>query len=182
MGDAAHPEVIIVSDHQRPAHRIRALITDVDGVLTDGGMYFDAQGQAAKRFNVKDGFIVGTMRRAGVLLAWISGDDSDITRARAQRLGIAEVYSGVEDKGECLRDLMERHGLRPQEVAYMGDDLNDLPAMRLVGFSACPADAMPAVAAAAHYVATRRGGEGAFREVCDLILLWNSELDRKSAG
>ena len=161
---------------RRPPGRIRALVTDVDGVLTDGGMYFDRHGQALKRFHVRDGFIVGAMREAGVLMAWITGDNSEITATRAAKLGIVELHTGVEDKGACLREFMARHGLQRDEVAYMGDDLNDLPAMAEAGICACPADAAPEVLAAADVVTHRRGGEGAVREFCDMILAWNREL------
>lgn len=163
---------------QRPSGHIRALLTDVDGCLTDGGMYFDAAGQALKRFDVKDGYIVGPLRRAGVMLVWVSGDDSAITRARAHKLGIDELHSGVEDKGQVVRDFLCRHGLGPQEVVYLGDDVNDLPAMAEAGFCACPADATPEVRAAADLVLTRPGGHGAMRELAELILQWNDHCTR----
>lgn len=163
-----------------PDTPISALITDVDGVWTDGGMYFDHDGQRLKRFDVKDGYIVGVMRRAGVLMLWVTGDDSDVTRARAQWLGIDGVCSGVEDKGACVRQLMQQHGLRREEVVYIGDDLNDLPAMAEAGFTACPADAIAEARAGADLVTTGRGGHGAVREVCDMILKWNAQLERGS--
>lgn len=168
-----------MGEFRRPVCRIRALITDVDGVLTDGGMYFDRNGQALKRFNVKDGYIVRTMQESGVLMAWVTGDDSDITRARAARMGIDELHSGVDDKGQCVAALLARHGIAADEAVYMGDDLNDLPGMEQVGFCACPADASPEVLRHADLVTTAKGGEGAVREVCDLILEWNRELDRR---
>lgn len=164
----------------RPKARIRALISDVDGVWTDSGMYFDADGQAMKRFDVKDGYIVHVMQEAGVSILWVTGDDSEITRARAERLGIDEVCGGVEDKGECVRRLLESHSLRPDEVVYIGDDLSDLPGMAQVGIAACPADAVAEVIASADLVTTNLGGKGAVREVCDLILTWNAELQRGS--
>jgi len=168
-------------DHApRPTARIRALLTDVDGVMTDGGMYFDAGGQALKRFDVKDGYIVRPLQRAGVLLVWVTGDDSAITRARAAKLGIDELHSGVEDKGAVVRDFLQRHSLAREEVAYIGDDLNDLPAMAEAGFTACPADAVAEVQAAADLVVSRPGGAGAMRELCDLILQWNQEHERGS--
>jgi YrbI family 3-deoxy-D-manno-octulosonate 8-phosphate phosphatase len=154
--------------------RIRALVTDVDGVQTDGGMYFGPEGQVLKRFNVKDGYGTVALLKAGVLVAWITADDTDIVRERARRLGITELHSGVADKGACLRELRERHGLRLEEVAYMGDDLNDLPAMQEAGLTACPCDAVPEVVAAVGYVSIRKGGNGAVRELCDLILAINA--------
>lgn len=164
-----------------PGRAVRALITDVDGVWTDGGMYFDHGGQALKRFDVKDGYIVGVMRRAAVLVLWVTGDDSDVTRARARWLGIDGVCSGVEDKGACVRQLMAQHDLRREEVVYMGDDLNDLPAMAEAGLTVCPADAVAEVRAAADLVTAGGGGHGAVREVCDMILKWNAQLERGSS-
>ncbi len=166
----------------RPATAVRALISDVDGVWTDGGMYFDAAGQALKRFDVKDGYIVRVLQQAGVIVAWVTGDDSDITRARAARLGIDEVCNGVEDKGDCVRRLLERRGLTPAQVVYMGDDLNDLPAMAAAGLAACPADAVAAVRAVADIITAHGGGRGAIRELCDLILQWNVELERETSS
>jgi 3-deoxy-D-manno-octulosonate 8-phosphate phosphatase (KDO 8-P phosphatase) len=165
-----------LSEALQPTKRVRALLTDVDGCLTDGGMYFDAQGQALKRFDVKDGFIVRPLQDAGVLWIWITGDDSAITRARAARLGIDEVRSGVEDKGQAVREVLEQRDLGRDEVVYLGDDLNDLPAMAEAGLAACPADAVPQVLAAADLVLTRAGGHGAARELADLIMAWNAEL------
>jgi 3-deoxy-D-manno-octulosonate 8-phosphate phosphatase (KDO 8-P phosphatase) len=156
-----------------PQTRVRALLTDVDGVWTDGGMFFDANGQAVKRFDVKDGFIVRPLQEAGVRLVWVTGDTSAITRARAKRLGIDELHEGVEDKGAVVREFLTRNALQPAEVVYMGDDLNDLPAMAEVGLAVCPADAIPAVLAAADLITTRPGGHGAARELCDLIIKWN---------
>ena len=161
----------------KPRARVRALVTDVDGVWTDGGMYFDASGQAVKRFNVKDGYIVGSMGDSGVLIMWVTGDDSDITRARASKLGIDEVCSGVEDKGQCVRALLERHDLRREQVVYMGDDLNDLSGMAEAGLTVCPSDAVAEVKQAADLVTTHAGGNGAVREICDLILMWNAEFE-----
>lgn len=166
-----------MTSSRRPVARVRALITDVDGVLTDGGMYFDGHGQALKRFSVKDGYIVGPMQRSGVLMAWVTGDDSDITRARAAKMGIDELCSGVEDKGQCVRQLLARHGIMPEEAIFIGDDLSDLPAMEEVGFSACPADASEPVLQRVDLVTSRKGGEGAVREVCDLILEWNRQWE-----
>jgi len=164
---------------QRPKHKIRALLSDVDGVWTDGGMYFSQIGQAMKRFNAKDGFIVATMQAAGVPILWVTGDDSAITRARARKLGIQCVCPGVEGKGKCVRQLMASYGLKADEVAFMGDDLSDLPGMTQVGLSICPADAADPVLEAADWVTARDGGQGAVREVCDQILKWNAELDQE---
>lgn len=160
----------------RPKSTIRALVSDVDGVWTDGAMYFDRNGQALKRFDVKDGYIVRPLQDSGVIIIWVTGDDSDITRARGSKLGIDEVRGGVEDKGAEIREVLRAHALQPQEIVYLGDDLNDLPAIALAGYSACPQDAIPDVRRAVTRVLDHPGGHGAVREICDLILQWNRAL------
>lgn len=160
----------------RPKATIRALVSDVDGVWTDGGMYFDRNGQALKRFDVKDGYIVRPMQEAGVAIIWVSGDDSEITRARGAKLGIDQLHVGVEDKDAVLREVLRAGGLQPEEIVYLGDDLNDLPAIAVAGFSACPQDAIAAVRQAVTRVLAHPGGHGAVRELCDLILQWNRAL------
>ncbi|MBP8954976.1 MAG: HAD family hydrolase [Armatimonadetes bacterium] len=163
----------------RPDNRIKALFSDVDGVWTDGGMYFSQVGQAMKRFDVKDGYIVQFAQRAGIQIVWVTGDDSAITRARARKLGIECVCPGVEGKRECVRALLESKGLEPGEVVFMGDDLSDLMGMEAVGIKACPADAVPAVLEAADWVTERTGGHGAVRELLDQIMAWNAELEQE---
>jgi 3-deoxy-D-manno-octulosonate 8-phosphate phosphatase (KDO 8-P phosphatase) len=152
-----------------PPVAIRLLILDVDGTLTDGGMYFAADGQIMKRFDVYDGLGIVGLQRAGVEVALISGDSSPIIRARAERLGIHAVMTGHEDKADVVRRLLDERGLSPDQALYMGDDVNDLPAMAEVSHSAAPANAVPQVKQAVDYVATNSGGCGAVREVCDLI-------------
>ena len=163
---------------QRPDKRIRAFFSDIDGCQTDGGMYFGPEGQAIKRFNVKDGYIVAVLQQAGVKVIWVTADDSDISRARARRLGIDELVSGVKDKGIALFELKEKYNLETDETVYLGDDLNDLPAFAQAGLTTCPADAVPQVLAVADYMAEHNGGHGAFREIADLILSWNDELEQ----
>ncbi len=150
--------------------RVKILFCDVDGVLTDGGIYFGPQGQVFKRFNVKDGLGIRRLVRAGVKVVWVSGDDSEIVRARAAKLGVAEVYTGVEDKAGAVKAVLEREGLEPEAAAYIGDDINDLPAMGVVRLAIAVADAHPRVKAAASYVTRAGGGMGAVREICDLML------------
>ena len=152
-----------------PGGPIRILILDVDGTMTDGGMYYSAEGLALKRFDVKDGLGLVLLQRAGVEVAILSADQSPITATRARKLGIERVELGCEDKGCAVRQLLEEHGLTPGEACYLGDDVNDLPAFREVGHPAAPADAVPEVRAAAEYVTSAPGGHGAVREVCDRI-------------
>jgi YrbI family 3-deoxy-D-manno-octulosonate 8-phosphate phosphatase len=149
---------------------VRLLCVDVDGVLTDAGMYYGPDGEVLKKFNTRDGMGLARVREAGVAVAIISGEDSAIVYARAAKLKIDEVFSGVANKLDVVNDLAASHNIAPDEVAYIGDDLNDLTAMECVGFACAVADAADPIKAMAHYVAQRRGGDGAVREVCELII------------
>jgi len=158
----------------RPApkalQRVRALVLDVDGVLTDGGMYYGPGGEGLKRFNVKDGMGLRLVLEAGIAVALISGEDSEILRRRAEKLKIVDVYVGVEDKLKTLEGFLASRKISLAEAAYVGDDVNDLPPMGKVGLPVAVADAVPEVRKAAKWVTTRRGGDAAVREVCDAIL------------
>jgi YrbI family 3-deoxy-D-manno-octulosonate 8-phosphate phosphatase len=146
------------------------LCVDVDGVLTDAGMYYGPTGEVLKKFNTRDGMGLARVREAGVAVALISGEDSAIVHARAAKLNIDDVFSGIANKLEVIQDLCARQNVGLDEVAYIGDDLNDLAAMECVGLACAVADAAEPVKAVAQYVAERRGGEGAVREVCELII------------
>ena len=150
--------------------KIRALILDVDGVLTDGGMYYGPGGEGLKRFNVKDGMGLRLVIDAGIAVALISGENSEILRRRAEKLKIADVFVGVEDKLQTLEGFLSSKKISLAEAAYVGDDVNDLPPMGKVGLPVAVADAVPEVRKAAKWVTTRRGGDAAVREVCDAIL------------
>jgi YrbI family 3-deoxy-D-manno-octulosonate 8-phosphate phosphatase len=149
---------------------VRLLCVDVDGVLTDAGMYYGPDGEVLKKFNTRDGMGLGRVREVGVAVAIISGEDSAIVHARAAKLKIDEVFSGVADKLSVVKDLAAQHGLELNEVAYIGDDLNDMSAMECVGLPCAVADAAAPIKAVAHYVTQQRGGDGAVREVCELII------------
>jgi YrbI family 3-deoxy-D-manno-octulosonate 8-phosphate phosphatase len=149
---------------------VRLLCVDVDGVLTDAGMYYGPGGEVLKKFNTRDGMGLGRVREVGVAVAIISGEDSAIVHARAAKLKIDDVFSGVADKLSVVKDLAAQHGLKLNEVAYIGDDLNDLSAMECVGLPCAVADAAAPIKAVAHYVTQQRGGDGAVREVCELII------------
>jgi YrbI family 3-deoxy-D-manno-octulosonate 8-phosphate phosphatase len=153
-----------------PGGPVLILMLDVDGTLTDGGMYYSVDGLAMKRFDVKDGLGLVLLRQAGVEVALISADRSPITAARARKLGIERVELGCEDKGAAVRQLLAERGLRPEQACYMGDDVTDLSAFAEAGHTAAPADAVPEVRAAAEYLTSAPGGRGAVREVCDRIL------------
>lgn len=149
---------------------VKVVFCDVDGVMTDGGIYFGPEGQLFKRFNIHDGYGMRKLVDAGVKVIVISADDNDIVPARASRLKLSEVHMAVEDKAALVREILAREGLRREEAVFIGDDEIDVPAMREVGIPVAVASAHPSAKAAALYVTARPGGHGAVREVCDLIL------------
>lgn len=152
------------------AGRVKLMIFDVDGVLTDGGLHFTATGDTMKSFNSLDGHGVKLLGQAGIATAIITGRRSDIVAARAREMKIAHLYQGVEDKRTAFADLLAATGIAPDACGYMGDDWPDLAVMLRCGFATAPANAHPEVIARAHWVAEARGGHGAVREVCDAIL------------
>jgi 3-deoxy-D-manno-octulosonate 8-phosphate phosphatase (KDO 8-P phosphatase) len=151
-------------------HAIRAVALDVDGVLTDGGFWWGPSGEELKRFSFADVMGVSLARKAGLTIILISGEDSPLVDRYAQKLGIGDVTKGCKDKAAALRAHAELLDLDPTDIAFMGDDVNDLGAMAICGLAAAPADARPAVLARADFVATCRGGNGAVREFVDAIL------------
>ena len=150
--------------------RIKLLLLDVDGVMTDGRIIYVNDGGEAKAFDVKDGHGLKLIQRAGIQVGIITGRHSDIVARRAAELGIELVYQGIKDKRLPFREILEKLGLEPSEVAYVGDDVVDLPVLRLVGFSATVADAVDDVKAYVDFVTSRPGGRGAVREICDFLL------------
>jgi 3-deoxy-D-manno-octulosonate 8-phosphate phosphatase (KDO 8-P phosphatase) len=152
------------------AGQVRLLILDVDGVLTDGRIYFGADGEAFKAFHVRDGHGLKMVQRAGLEVAVLSGRRSDAAFHRARELGITRFYEGLRDKVAVMEELAATLDLAPQALAAVGDDLVDLPLFARVGLAVAVADAAPEVKAAAHWVTASEGGFGAVREVCDLLL------------
>ncbi len=150
--------------------KVRMLAMDVDGVLTDAGMYYSELGDEVKKFNTRDGMGIKMLQAAGIITAFITREKTAIVERRGQKLAVPEVHQGIDDKLTDLTRLARKHGLTLAQVAYIGDDVNDLDALHAVGFSAAPADAMPIVLEAVHYVCAKKGGEGAVRELADLIL------------
>jgi len=158
------------------AKQIKVLITDIDGVLTDGGIIYDNAGMEFKKYNVKDGLIVQHLKRAGFLVGAITGRASQVVENRCEELRFDFHYHGVKDKLKKLTELMETMELDLEEVAYIGDDLIDLPVLTRVGLAIAPADALPYVRAAVAYVSPIDGGKGVFREVGDLLLHAKGQL------
>lgn len=151
---------------------IRLLLTDCDGVLTDAGVYYSDQGEMLKRFSMRDGMGVERLRElSGVETGIITGENSPIVAQRAAKLGIKELHLGAKNKRQVLAEILERRLLQPDQVAYIGDDLNDEAIMRAVGLCACPADAMEGILSIADYICLLPGGQGAFREFAELIIL-----------
>jgi YrbI family 3-deoxy-D-manno-octulosonate 8-phosphate phosphatase len=150
--------------------RVRLLVLDVDGVLTDAGMYYSESGDELKKFNTRDGHGIRMLQDAGVPVAIVTRERTRIVDRRAAKLGIEDVHQGILDKLPVVRALCEKHRVTAAETCYVGDDLGDLEAMQFVGQPVAVRDAVPRIRAVARYVTRHRGGEGAVREVCDLIL------------
>lgn len=149
---------------------IRLVAFDVDGVLTDGGLYLSDSGEEFKRFNSLDGHGLKMLRNSGVELAIITGRKSKCVELRAKNLGIQHLYQGVDDKWKAMQSLLSELNLQPEVSAFMGDDVIDLPVMRRVGLALSVPAAPQLVRDHAHYVSQREGGHGAVREVCELIM------------
>ena len=159
------------------AAALRLLLFDVDGVLTDGSVNVDANGVETKRFHIRDGAALAYAQRVGLLTGVLSARASGATTVRAAELRMAVIVQGVENKRAAFEEILATHGLTAEEVAYMGDDLVDLPVLRMVGLSAAPADAVAEVAAIAHFVSWHSGGDGAVREFIEAVLKARGQWD-----
>jgi 3-deoxy-D-manno-octulosonate 8-phosphate phosphatase (KDO 8-P phosphatase) len=164
------PALSFAPEQLLAAQGVRVAFFDVDGVLTDGGLYFSDQGESLKRFHILDGFGLQLLQRAGITPAVITGRDSRPLRVRLQALGIAHVHYGTQDKRPAAEKTLQELGVQWSQAAGMGDDWPDLPLLRRCAFAAAPANAHAEVKAAAHYVTRAAGGHGAAREFCDLLL------------
>jgi 3-deoxy-D-manno-octulosonate 8-phosphate phosphatase (KDO 8-P phosphatase) len=169
---------LVIPELRRRAARVRLVVTDVDGVLTDAGVYYSERGEELKRFNVRDGMGVELLRAAGVRTAFLSREASPSVKSRARKLGIEHLWLGVADKRAHLDVVLRETALKIAEIAYVGDDVNDLGIIEAIGcdgLTAAPSDATPAVARAVHHRLAARGGHGAFREFADWILTHAAE-------
>lgn len=165
------PCAALAAEFVARARRIRLLVSDCDGVLTDGGVYYSEAGEIAKRFHLRDGMGIERLRTlAGIETAIVSGEASPSIEKRAEKLAIAECHLGIKDKAALLRSIATRRGLALAALAYIGDDVNDLEAMALAGLSACPGDACADVMERAHIVCTAKGGHGALREFAEILI------------
>ena len=151
--------------------RIQLLVLDVDGTMTDGRLYYGHDGEALKAFDVRDGHGLRLLSMyAGVRVAVLTGRRADLVQLRCRELSIEPVVGHSRDKGKSLREMVASLGIPLEDTAYMGDDVNDLPALRLAGLSACPSDAVPEVLRECAFVADRPGGRGAVRALCEALL------------
>lgn len=177
----AHPSEALILARIDPSvrtrlQRLKLMVFDVDGVLTDGGLWYTEQGETLKRFNALDGHGLKMLAVSGIQVALVTGRESPIIARRAAELGLGAVMQNVRDKGAVLTELLTRFGVALEQTGFMGDDLIDLPAMQRAGFSASVPDAPAYITQAAHWVSERRGGHGAARECCDLILAAQQRL------
>jgi len=152
------------------AKKIKLLLLDVDGVLTDGSIIYDEQGRELKIFNVRDGAMVKWLKRAGIEVAILSGRKSKAVEKRAKELGVELVIQDAKDKLPAFQTLLKQTGFKPKEIAYLGDDWHDLVVLKRVGLSACPKDAVEEIKKQVDYVCRAKGGRGAVRELGELIL------------
>lgn len=157
--------------------KVRLVVCDVDGVLTDGGLYYDVNGGVTKRFDVRDGLAVRMLQRAGITVALLSGGRSGSINHRALHLDITHCLVSVDDKCTALESLRAEVGMSKIQTAFIGDDLNDLPVRTQCGLLIAPSDAVPALRCHADWVLRHRGGEGAFRELSDALLASHGKLE-----
>lgn len=149
---------------------IKLLFLDVDGVLTDGGIWVDEEGREYVRFDIQDGKGIARAQEAGLIIAFVTAKQLEATQRRAETLGVKEVWLGVKDKAKVFETLRRRYGLNSEEIAAVGDDLQDLPAMERAGLAVAVVNARPEVKGIAHYITKARGGQGAIRDLVELIL------------
>lgn len=151
--------------------KIKLVLTDIDGVLTDTGVYFSAKGEELKRFSIRDGMGIERLRKyAGIETIIITGEESGSVRARAEKLKIKEYYLDVKKKEELLSEIMKKNNVKTDEIAFIGDDSNDFELMKLIGFKVTPADGMNFIKEICDYICENKAGYGAFRELAELIL------------
>ncbi len=160
----------IVRSPRKVFKELKLFATDVDGVLTDAGMYYGESGEELKKFNTRDGMGMKLLQAEGVILAFITGEQTKIVACRAKKLGVTEVFQGAQDKVAVLTHLSKKFSIPFEQMAYMGDDVNDVPALQIVGYAAAPADCVDQVRQVVHYICRKNGGEGVVREVIDMIL------------
>lgn len=151
------------------AQRIKMILTDVDGVLTDGSMYYSTKGEELKKFNTKDGMAVELLLKIGIKTVFISKESSKIALVRAKKVKV-NAFLGISNKELYLHKICEKYNLKPKEIAYIGDDINDMKIMKLIGLSFAPKDSVNQILKIANHICKSNGGEGVLREVAELII------------
>ena len=149
---------------------IKLVITDVDGVLTDGGMYYSEKGEIMKKFNTKDGMGIELLHKASIKTVFLTGENSNIVERRAKKVNADACYINIKQKEKIFPKICKKFNVLPSDVAYIGDDLNDLKIMNLVGLTACPSNAEKEIQLISDYKCKKNGGKGAFREFTNIIL------------
>jgi len=160
----------------KKARKIKLVLTDNDGVLTDTGVYYSGTGEMLKRFSIRDGMGVERLKKIlKIETGIITGELSDSVKKRAEKLEIKELHLGVKDKPDVLNKILKANNLKPENIAFIGDDVNDIELIKLAGLTASPADAMPDIKKIVDYVCDEKGGNGAFREFAELIIVLNQK-------
>lgn len=156
--------------------KVKIVLTDNDGVLTDTGVYYSSKGEEFKRFSIRDGMGIERLRKyAGVETIIITGEESGSVKSRAEKLKIKEYYLGVKKKEDLLEEIMKKNNVTKDEITFVGDDSNDVEIMKLVGFKATPSDGMSFIKELADYICENKSGNGAFREVAELIIAFKNK-------
>ncbi len=161
---------MILKDLKLKIQKVKLLVMDVDGTLTDGAMYYSDSGEALKRFSTRDGMGITLIKKADIKTAILTSENSIIAQKRAQKLKIDKIVLHSTDKTTSLHNLCNDFGISLEEIAYIGDDVNDLHAIKIAGFSACPSDAVESIRNTVDYICVHSGGNGAVRELCEMIL------------
>jgi 3-deoxy-D-manno-octulosonate 8-phosphate phosphatase (KDO 8-P phosphatase) len=161
----------MAKDLKEKARNIKLVISDCDGVLTDGCVYYSSMGEELKKFSLRDGMGVERLRKiCGVETGIMTRENSQIVARRAEKLKIKHLYMGIEEKEKRFLEVLTENGLAAEDVAYIGDDVNDVEVLKMAGLSACPADAIDLIKPVVHYICQNPGGAGAFRELAELII------------
>jgi 3-deoxy-D-manno-octulosonate 8-phosphate phosphatase (KDO 8-P phosphatase) len=169
-------------DQVKKAKAIKAIFFDVDGVLTDGSIIYDDNGMESKHFNVKDGYIISHLKKAGIIVGIITGRDSKVVSHRAAELKLDFCHQGIVDKHSVFEKLIEFHKLKKKQVAYIGDDINDITTLQACGLAVCPADAIHYLKDHVDIVTMAHGGKGVVREVADLVLAAQGKIEKILKG
>ncbi|MDC0884184.1 HAD hydrolase family protein [Nitrosopumilus sp.] len=154
----------------KSAKNIKILLTDVDCVLTDGGMYYTSNGDVMKKFYTRDGMGVNMLRRKGIPTIIVTKEKTQMVKKWAKKMNIEYLYDGIQQKETILKIISKKYNVKNSEIGYIGDDINDVELLKMVGFSATPNDGIIEAQKIVHYICKKNGGEGAFREVADLLL------------